>query len=38
MEITAQSDYLSEVYSKKMIDSSKQYIKKLVRIVDEEDL
>lgn len=38
MEITAQSDYLGKIYSKKMIDSSKKYVKKLVRIAKEEKL
>lgn len=38
MEITAQSDYLGEIYSKKMIDSSKKYIKKLAKISKEENL
>lgn len=38
IEISAQSDSFGEIYSKKMVDNSKKYIKKLVKIAKEENL
>lgn len=38
IEISAQSDFLGEIYSKKMIDKAKKYIKRLTKIAKEENL
>ena len=38
IEISAQTDFLSEIYSKKMIDKAKQYIKRLTKIAQDENL
>lgn len=38
LEIFSQSEFFSEIYSKKMINNSKAYVKKLVKIVNDENL
>ena len=38
IEVCSQSDFLEEIYSKKMISDSKKYVKKLIKIAKEENL
>lgn len=38
IEISAQTDYLSAIYSKQMIDKARQYVKRLTKIAKEENL